>query len=182
MSPSMQGENRTQALPRWPRSRRRRNRCGTRCARGRPGSRRNSSPADRPGRQHTRPMAAPLRKGCRTCLAGTAVRRPGDVGQLAADQAVGRFARRPDGDIRFVPGQAQGLVADQYFQGDALVQRLELSDDRGEEIQQQRVAGGDPKLAEGPWPARETRRVTLTMSSSTRSASARSSAPSAVSR
>ncbi|MNL27981.1 hypothetical protein D3C87_1496100 [compost metagenome] len=34
----------------------------------------------------------------------------------------------------------------------------------------------------GPWPERETRRVTLTISSSTRSASARNSAPSAVSR
>ncbi len=78
---------------------------------------------------------------------GAAVDRPGELRDLAADQRLGRRIAGADGDVGVAPRQVERLVGDDDVEPDVGVRRPERLEDRDQQVQEERVGGGDAHLA-----------------------------------
>lgn len=82
-------------------------------------------------------------------ISDAAIECPGDAGGAAADEGLGRVVGRADRHIGVALGQVQRLVAEQDVEPDIGALPEEGGEDRRQQIDQQRVVGGDAQFAGG---------------------------------
>ena len=78
---------------------------------------------------------------------GTAVERPGDAGDTSADQLVRWAFGGADRHVGVALRQVERLVADDHVEPNVRAWLAEASEHRRQQVDQQRVAGGDAQLA-----------------------------------